>query len=224
MSVIKLAGVGLIVLVLLGVFVLAYLGFVPVLSDLMGTNKQKELGVTFSEINYAQGLAKVPGATVLNPEYLCITCNYASSGSIPVNTFFTQEEFTAMVNKRNSTVGPLRNAQLKFNADGTVEASGLLVDSAINGPIYAKGRIDSVNGRSATLKLDSVTVGNVTLAGEQAKAAEQLANDMIRDTFAKNPGLSITSISIEEGKVNFSGTLPKDVSGNPDAGLVDYTN
>ena len=215
MSAIKVIGIGVIVLVLLSVLVLGYLGFVPIVSDLMGTNKPKDLGVSYSQTNYASGMDKVPGAIVLNPEYLCATCEYTSTGSVAVNTAFTQEEFTAMMNKRNSTVGPLRDAQFKFNADGTVEASGLLIDPRITGPVYVKGRIDYANGKSAALKLDSAQIGNLELPQDQAEIAEQITNDIIQKTFAQNPGLSITSISIEEGKVNFNGTLPKEVEGNP---------
>lgn len=225
MNKIKLIGVGVIGImgiILIGVLVLAYLGFVPVLSDLMGTNKPKNLGVSYSETNYASGLDKVPGAIVLNPEYLCATCAYTSSGSVPVNTSFTESEFTAMINKRNSKVGPLRDAQFKFNADGTVEASGLLIDPRITGPVYVKGKIDFASGRNATLKLDTAQIGNITLPADQAKIAEQIANDTIQKTFAQNPGLSITSITIEEGKVNFNGTLPKEVSGDPNVIPTQY--
>jgi hypothetical protein len=222
MSAIKIIGIGIIGLVLLGVIVLGYLGFVPGVSDLMGTNKPKDLGVSFSETNYASGMAKVPGAIVLNPEYLCANCAYTSTGSVAVNTNFTQEEFSAMINKRNSTIGPLRDAQFKFNADGTVEASGKIVDPRITGPVYVKGKIDFANGRSAALKLDLAQIGNIPLPADQAKIAQDIANDTIQKTFAQNPGLSITSITIEEGKVNFDGTLPKDVSGDPNVVPVQY--
>ena len=215
MNKIKVIGIGIIGIIVLAVLVLAYLGFVPILSDLMGTSKPKDLGVRYSQMDYASGMDKVPGAIVLNPEYLCATCEYTSSGAIAVNTAFTQEEFTAMMNKRNSTVGPLRDAQFKFNADGTVEASGLLIDPRITGPIYVKGKIDSASGRNASLKLDYAEMGRLPLPSDQAKIAEDIVNETIQKTFAQNPGLNITSVSLEEGKVNFNGTLPKEVEGNP---------
>lgn len=222
MSLKKIAIVAIVGLVLLVGLVLGYLGFVPIVSDLMGTNQPRDLGVKYSETNYASGLDKVPGAIVLNPEYLCATCPYTSSGSVAVNTAFTQEEFTAMINKRNSTVGPLRDAQFKFNSDGTVEATGLLIDPRITGPVYVKGKIDSASGRSASLKIDYAEIGRVPLVGDQAQIAQQLTNDTIKRTFSQNPGLSINSISIEEGKVNFNGTLPKEVSGDPNVVPFEY--
>ena len=131
MSLIKSVGIGIIAIIVIAILVVGYLGFIPGVSDLMGTNKPRDLGVKYSEANYASGLAKVPGAQVINPEYLCVTCAYTSTGSIPVKTSFSNEEFTSMINKRNSKVGPLREGQFKFNADGTVEASGLIVDPRI---------------------------------------------------------------------------------------------
>jgi len=216
MKIIKIVGIGIVAIIVMAILVVGYLGFVPGVSDIMGTNKPRDLGVVkFSEANYASGLAKVPGASVLNPEYLCVTCAYTSTGSVPVNTAFSEEEFTSMINKRNSTVGPLRDSQFKFNPDGTVEASGLLIDPRITGPIYIKARIDSASGRSGTLVVDYAEMGRLPLPPDQLKIAQDIVNDSVRDTFTNNPGLSVNSISIADGKINFDGTLPKDAVGNP---------
>ena len=208
--------------ILLVILVLGYLGFVPGLSDLMGTNKPKDLWVKFSEANYAAGMAKVPGATVLNPEALCINCPYTSSGSIPVNTNFSQEEFTAMMNKRNSTKGPLRDSQFKFNSDGTIEASGKLVDPRITGPVYLIATIDQASGKSGSINVSYAEMGKVPIPADQLSIVEEIANKSIADTFAKNPGLNVTSVSVEDGKLNFNGTLPETVEGNPNVIPVEY--
>ena len=91
------------VLIILGVIVFVLLigvvlalgstGFVPIVSDLMGTNKPRDLGVSFSGVDYSSGLAKVPWATVINPEYLCIGCEYSSTGSIPKKTLSLLKNF-----------------------------------------------------------------------------------------------------------------------------------
>jgi hypothetical protein len=188
----------------------------------MGANKGRDLGVKYSKADYASGLAKVPGATVLNPEALCVTCNYTSSGSVPVNTSFSQEEFTAMMNERNSTKGPLKDAQFKFNSDGTVEASGTITDPRVSGPIYLKAKIDEAIGKSAKLSVDYAEVKNIPIPTDQLKMVEDIANQAIADTFAKNPGLNIKNIKIINGHLVFEGDLPKDVVGDPNVVPDDY--
>jgi hypothetical protein len=217
LGVIGVLGVGI-----LGILILGYLGFIPGLSDLMGANKAKDLGVKYSTVDYASGLAKVPGATVLNPEDLCVICEYTSSGSVPVNTSFSQEEFTAMMNARNSTKGPLKDAQFKFNADGTVEASGKITDPRVSGPVYLKAKIDQAAGKSAKLSVDYAELKNVPIPTDQLKLVEDIANKAIADTFAKNPGLNIKNIKIINGHLVFEGDLPKEVVGNPNVVPEEY--
>jgi hypothetical protein len=204
-----------IIAVIIGVLALGYLGFIPGLSDIMGTNKPRDLGVTYSEANYASGIAKVPGAVVINPEYLCVGCSYKSSGSVTIDTSFTEEEFTAMFNKRNETKGPIQDAQFKFNADGSMEASAMIDHPQIKGPIYIKGEITGYTSRGLEFDLEEVEFGRAQIPQDQIPEAEKIVEDAIDQTFANNPGLSITKIAIEDGEIVFDGTLPKEVTGDP---------
>lgn len=219
-------GVGLVVVIGVIVLALGSMGFVPGVSDLMGTNQPRDLGVSYSQIDYASGLAKVPGASVNNPEFLCLACSYTSTGSVQVNTSFTQEEFTAMMNARNNEVGPLKEVQVKFNSDGTMEATGMIdtkgIDGVpeINGPIYAKGKINKTSSREVTVDLESAEFGRIGVPSDQLPEAEKAVNDAIKQAFTNNPGLSVESIQIVDGAINFQGTLPKDVTGNPNTQLI----
>lgn len=224
-----LAVVGIIVgvLVISGVIALGSTGFVPIVSDLMGTSKPRDLGVTFSEANYASGIAKVQGAKVLNPEYLCIGCEYTSNGSVPTKATFTASEFTAMLNKRNDgTIGPASDIQIKFNSDGTIETSAMVDTTGmegvpeIKGPMYAKGKIDSFTSKSITLDLESAEFGRVGVPSDQMPQVEQEVNNALKKVFEQNPGLSINDIKVTESGVVFDGTLPENVEGNPSTELI----
>lgn len=220
MNLVKVLAIGVIGIIVVAVLVLGYFGFVPGVSDLMGTNQPRNLGVTYGETNYASGIAKVPGAVVNNPEFLCVGCSYTSSGSVPVNESFTQEEFTAMFNKRNETKGPIKDAQFKFNADGTMEASAMIDHPQIKGPIYVKGSIEDFSSKDVDFDLDYVEFGRVGVPEDQMPQAEQIVEDAISQTFNNNPGLSITNIEIKDGQIIFDGTLPKEVTGNPNTTIA----
>jgi hypothetical protein len=218
----------IVALVVIGVVVAGSTGLVPIVSDLMGTNKPRELGVSFSETNYASGLSKVPGASVTNPQYLCIGCEYTSSGQVPTKTTFTAEEFSAMLNKRNDgTIGPVSDIEIKFNEDGTVETSAMVDTTGIEGvpelkgPIYAKGKIDSFTSKSLEIDLESAEFGRVGIPADQNPQVEDAVNEALKKAFEQNPGLSINNIEVTSEGLVFDGTLPESVEGNPNTELLE---
>ncbi len=219
-----LAAVGAIILVAIiaGVLVLAYLGYIPFLSDLMGTAKSKDLGVQFSPADYASGLAKIPGHIVKNAEDLCFGCAYISKGSVPVDNTFTEAEFTAQINKFNEKKGPIKNAQVKFNGDGSIEASAMTSLPQLNAPVYAKAFIESVSPRSLKIRLDSAKIGPLELVGDNLKQAEDAANSAIQAFIDQNPGLQIESLEIQDGKVKFKGNFPEEIEGDPNSLPPDF--
>jgi hypothetical protein len=203
------------VLGILAVVVLGFMGFLPVVSDLMGTAKPKDLGVRYTEADYQSGLAKMAGHSVKNAEYLCITCDYTSKGSVPADGTFTQAEFTAQLNKMNSKKGPLKDIQVKFNADGSIETSGKITDPRLTTTVYVKGKIASFSGKNVSLSIDKIEASQIALTGDQADQVEGIVNGAVSDFFAKNPGLSVESLSIGDGTIKFKGTFPEEIEGNP---------
>ncbi len=204
---------GLIAVIIIAVLAAGYFGFVPGVSDAMGTNKPRDLGVSYSQADYASGVAKVPGLELTRVEGACVTCNYLSEGSVAVKDSFTEAEFTAMMNAQNNSKGPLRETQFKFNADGSVEASGLIVDPQLNGAVYMKGKIISAEGKNVVIDVDYAELGRLPLPDDQKKIAEDYAKQAIESYFNKNPGTSINSLSVSEGSIVFDGTLPQKVTG-----------
>lgn len=203
--------VGGVILIL--ILIVGYLGFIPGLSDLMGSGP-KDLGVRYTQADYQSALAKMPGQINKNTEYACFTCTYKSSGSIPVNTAFTQEELTAFINHLNSKKGPLKNAQLRLNADGSVELSGRGTEGLISTPIYAKGRLVGTSSRGATIVIDDANAGKIGISKD---AGQKAADELISYLFSQNPGLTIDSLAIKDGAVDFEGTVPQNVEGDPNA-------
>ncbi|MFA6065095.1 MAG: hypothetical protein WCW44_04745 [archaeon] len=203
--------------ILLVILIVGYLGFMPVVSDIMGTNKPKDLGVTYSTTDLASGLAKLDGTQVLNETALCVTCKYTSTGSVPVESSYTSAEFTAHLNEISSDKGPLKDTQVKFNKDGTFEATGLISDPRFTNAFYIKGTIAEGSGKTIKLDLSDSSVGNLGLAGDQKQKAEEVLNSAVSDFINKNPGMSVESISISDGQLNYKGTMPAQITGDPNS-------
>jgi hypothetical protein len=202
-------------LVLAGVLGAGTTGLVPVVSDLLGTSRPRDLGVRYTQADYESGLAKIPEHRVTNPEYMCITCDYESRGSVPADDTFTQEEFTAQMNVLNSRKGPLDDIQVRFNDDGTVETSSIVDHSLFTGPVYARGRVVDYSSRAVVVAAEKAEVGRVGLDESQTEDATQLMNGLLSDFFVRNPGLSVESLDVESGGVRFKGTFPEEMVGDP---------
>ncbi|MFH0817794.1 MAG: hypothetical protein V1909_04125, partial [Candidatus Micrarchaeota archaeon] len=142
----------------------------------------------------------------------CLNCSYNSKGTLLVNDTFTQEEFTAQLNKLNSKNGPARDIQIKFGKNGTVEFSCFVKDLRVNAPIFVRGKIDSVDPKKVRVKVESLEVGRINLP---FGVAYEPANAAIEEYVSKNPGLSFQELEVQEGAIRFKGTFPREIEGKP---------
>lgn len=119
--------------VLAVVLALGYFGFIPGLSSLMGTNKPRDLGIKYTEEDRksARGKSQI--------EYVALPANTPPeesrqySGSRPIKAEFSSTEITALMNNRPWKYFPYSNVQVKFNADGSGEISGVLIKDKLPG-------------------------------------------------------------------------------------------
>jgi len=217
-------------LVIVAVLVLGYLGFVPGVSNLFGSNKPKDLGVTYTAADSASAHAKNGTTHTILPAGSVPSIVF--SGSHPVNTVYTQAEMNAIINNTQWTNYPLKDCQLKINPDNTVEFSGIIItnrlkayEAALNlgdslHPItdllkhipddpafYAKGTVEIENGQIVNTDITEFKLGNLTLTNQVDNNLQTLINHVYTE-IAAYPGLSITTLKITNGKVQFVGTLP----------------
>jgi len=124
-----------IVAVILGVVLyLGYLGFIPGLSSLFGSDKPRDLGVTWTAQDYATAHA----ATKVEVKTTEITATESAaqtpgetlklSGSHPAQVTMSSSELTSVINTNsgNWKYFPVSNVQVKINTDGSAQMSGLL--------------------------------------------------------------------------------------------------
>lgn len=121
------------------ILILGYFGFVPFVSDIMGTNKPKNLGVTFTEKDFesARGKTKVKYEILqgdLKPEE-----SIKYSGKRSVKMELTSSELTALIYERKWRYYPFKNWSVKINEDGTVETSGQILTNKLMDCLKAYG-------------------------------------------------------------------------------------
>jgi len=229
MKFLKVLAITIGALVIVAVLVLGYLGFVPGVSNIFGSNKPKDMGVTYTAADYASAHARNGTTHSVLPAGSVPSITF--SGSHQVNTVYTQAEINALLNNRQWTNYPLKDCQLKINPDNTVELSGIIIMNRLKGyekalnlndmgtildylkyfpgdpAFYAKGNIEVVNGQIVNTEISEFKVGNLNFTKQIQDNLPGLINNAYSE-IAAYPGFSITTLKFTNGKVQFVGTLP----------------
>jgi hypothetical protein len=220
------------VIILIPVLVLGYLGFVPIVSDILGANKPVDLGVKATAQDYASASLKLGRSRETLPAADVPETSLRFSGSHDVDTSFTQEEVTATMQTRKYRYNPLGNDfQARFNNDGTVEMSGTIrmnnlrpygkasgvsdeeqdeiMDKVglikVNPAFYVKGTGYVQNNR-LYMDVKEAKLGRLSVPTEVFEG--NYISNFVEDRIQNIPGLRVDSLKVEEGELRFKGTYP----------------
>jgi hypothetical protein len=229
----------LIVLVIAVMFVLTagYIGIVPGLSGVLA--KPKDLGIVADpelvtsvnqQVGYEVSIANSEGVAQGEPVY---------SGEQAISSTFSSQEVTSVLDSwsREWAITPFYDVQVKITGE-SAEASGVLklskaVDMAkslgysdsqiekakqyasfVNGdlPFYIAGKV-SVTSNQVDATTSTIQIGKVTLPENIADAVVVAAEDIVERRISMTPGLSVDSLTLENGAMNLEGTIPTSVKG-----------
>lgn len=227
----------LVIAVILGVVgYITYLGFMPGLSNLVGTSKPKDLGVSYTKADYDGFMLK----TATNYTELSGTPNpdksIIFSGQKDAQLSFTNAQASARINYDQWAYMPFSNVQLKFNDDGTFEMSSNLVMSRVDGfiasiggvgyskadvekgmgylglvktdpAIYMKARV-TVTNNQPSIALQNLEVGKIRVPIEKFDSDSFLVG-LTKQVFARVPGFYVQSFTLSNDKADFKGTIPE---------------
>lgn len=115
------------------VLALGYFGFIPGLSTVFGSDKPRDLGVKYTEEDRASARGKSKIEYEALPEEYASSGGFQTSGEREVSTQFSSAEMTALMNNRPWRYWPYKNVQVKFNADESVEISGIFMKGKLEG-------------------------------------------------------------------------------------------
>jgi hypothetical protein len=121
------------IIILVAVIVAGYLGLMPGISSVLGTNKPRDLGVTYTDADLQSARAKSKMIYDILPENTPIENSIQRTGINNINTEWTSAEMTALTNNRPWKYYPYKNVQVKFNEDGSGEISGTLIKEKVPG-------------------------------------------------------------------------------------------
>ncbi len=233
-------GIGAILFLVVPLLIAGYFGLVPGLSSLMGANKPKDLGITYTPADYQAFLAKTQTSmqdfanAPANPEKPDKKVVFANPVTV-TNQTVTQEELTAAINESGWLWMPIDNAQVKLT-DGTVEISGnLQLDyiaqfiGFIGGVGYSPAEIDQavswgkklVNNAPIYIKAKgSVANNQLQLSVQEAQvgrysipidSAQTVLAAGTQSAISNTPHLDAQSATLTNGAIVFTGTHPSTI-------------
>lgn len=230
----KLFTIILLIPLLLIVF-LGYLGFIPILSSVFGSNKPKDLGVKYSVEDKTNAVEK------LAVKYGQLSSGAAEKGLVlkgfhPVDKTFTSSELTALADTRQKqfSLFPFKNVQIKINQNGTAEGSGVLefntavdflqglgvslgqINQAVDKlkilrgeiPVYLKVSGD-VSNNVSNISVKSAEISKIKVPQTLINLYGPRINDLVEEIVSqRKPHYDIKSLKVEDGKVHFVGNSP----------------
>ncbi len=214
--------IGLLILVILVIAGLSYLGFMPFLSGFIA--KQVDLGVK----------ADPTLVTAFESKYGITN----GTGKISLDVNLSSAEVTSIfaVWEERDKYFPLHNVQIRFNPDGTGEASGFLKvatavslaknlgysDSDIEKgkqyvqyvagdlPFYVKGTGD-MSSNVLTINPTTFQIGRVTVPESITKPVAVAVGDMIERRISQIGGANIQDASFKSGSLRLVGSVPETI-------------
>jgi hypothetical protein len=236
MKILKLFLVFILLLIILVVGVLGYFGFVPVLSSVFGSDKPRDLGVKYTEKQYADYVVNAKTQIVTTKEAVLPENSLIYSGKVDLTQSFTQEEIAARLNYAKWKYMPVKNVQIRINNDGSVEFSGVVVYDRLSGfidregagqysktdvekglnyikllgrdfPVYAKFKA-SISNNQLTETIQTIEVGRFSIPLKQVNA-DNVVTSVSQSIMNKVPGFYVKSVTFENGKMNFEGSVPE---------------
>jgi hypothetical protein len=229
------------ILLAVSALILGYYGFVPVLSEVMGANKPKDLGVTYTSADLTSANSKL-GVIFKNlPPTDSGVTSLTRTGQKQLIASFTSSELTALLNDHSHKwkFYPIENIQVKIYDDGVIEMSGVLqADRFIgfadavqvnessrsqvrpylyvvssNPSIYMKGSLSITNNVVQT-DIRSIQVGRLSVSGDQINSYKGALDSFIQER-ANGRIIKLNSASFKNGQVYLDAMIPQEVGLTP---------
>ena len=114
----------------------------------------------------------------------------------------------------------VRFIMLSMARGGTLSLTQMVVErlSGLVGgkPIYAKGTLKKAGINSVHVKIDAIKVGLIPLDRATIDTVEEITEDFVNTFLASSNAFTLEELRIEDGKLYYKGTLPKEIEGIAD--------
>jgi hypothetical protein len=190
--------------------------YIPGFSEVLGTNKPRDLGIKADPAQFSALLAKenvkLTGQT--SDFYLTAPIRYGSA--VPMDATVSSEEITSMMQATNNVKGPLKNMQVKLGTNNEMEMSAFAdLESygyPLKGPVYLKGTFLKDSSSSVNINIREGSFGLIPVPENMLKQGGDGIEQQINRQLLAMPGLRIDTLEINNGKLHYRGAFPQSAS------------
>ena len=214
------------------VLLLVVVGYGLYAFGLFGTPKAKDLGIRFTQADFASMEQK----SRVKHEVLSGGGNEINkyTGSHDVDNSFTSEDFSSFAQYASWKYLPFTNVQIRINKDGTAEASGNMSTSKLADYLMGTGGVTSgeanqiksyvpisgnptfyikVGGSMKENNLEhfaihKAQIGPVSIPSGFISTYIGRVETYLEDRVDAFPGAYVKSLTLEDGKLKYQGKLP----------------
>jgi len=211
----------ILIIILIPILVLGFMGFVPGLSAMLGTDKPRDLGIKYAEADLKSVRSKSQIEYKTLPDSSTPSQTRQFMGKKEVAAEFTSAEITATMNNQPWKFWPYKNVQVKFNADGSGEVSGVLVKNKVssyaavigapqqaidfvmkylptNPVFYVKMKATLTDNKVAVFEPQTFEIGRLLMPLNMFLAMG--GNKLIQSAYAQNPQAMLQDLAKVQNK------------------------
>jgi hypothetical protein len=212
----KLIAVILVILIIISVIAATGIFYVPGVSEILGTNKPRDLGVKADPAKFNALLARENVQLSGPASNYDLTANIRYGQAQPMDVTVSSEELTSMMQATNNVKGPLKNMQVKLGNNNQMEMSAdadlQKYGYPVKGPVYLKGTFEKSGSGSVNVNIKEGSLGLIPVPESVLQQGEDGVEQQINHQLAAMPGMRIDNLEIQNGQLHYSGSFPRSAS------------
>ncbi|MFH0852933.1 MAG: hypothetical protein V1853_00825 [bacterium] len=183
--------------------------YIPLVSDVFGARKPKDLGIKTSPEALASALADNPMELKGSPTEYYGLGKKIFTGQVNIDDQHSSEEVTSFIELYTQDAPFISDLQVKFT-EGGMELSAF-IKKFIKAPVYVKIGVTRTSEKTIDIDLQKAKVGVFSVPEQYYDEIEKSAEEFIASRIEEIGSFSIEQLQYHDGYVYFKGTLPETV-------------
>ncbi len=222
------------IIIVIGVLTIGYLGFIPILSQIFGSDKPNDMGIYYDKNHLKKAVEKTRITYRALPSSTSLEKSLQFQNPIRVDTDFSDHEITALANTQPWRYFPFTKLQIKFDDDNYVRISGIILKDKINDclvaidvpnearqyiakfikflpqrmPFYIVGKAAMDENRLSIFEVESLKLGRLNIPVSSINKYRPQIVNFIQESLTLIDGFYAKYAHPLDGQLKFEGNLP----------------
>jgi hypothetical protein len=190
---------------------------VPVLSAAFGMDKPRDLQMVQDRAAFNDFCAKWGIERPSAPANYTLSSKHHWSGSVAIDDTISEK---AIASLREFNTSNAHFSQIQFRIHQGFVAMSAMVNVPgypISGPMYGEFSIARTSDRTVAISIKDLEFGRIGVPGNVLDTVKTSLDTYMNKTMLE-AGITIDTLQLQEGAINFKGTWPKTITADPPSG------